>query len=61
MKGPDTTPFKMPDLKKKSHRLFVLLYFSFNSLLAVTSLISLPLISPQVYLQVFVHAQDLFT
>lgn len=56
IKGADINPFKTPNLKKKntkqSDRLWVLLYFSFNSLLAVASLISLPLISPQVYLQV---------
>lgn len=37
---------------KKSERLYFWSYFNFNSLLAVASLISLPLISPQVYLQV---------
>lgn len=44
IKGADTTPFKMTDLKKRQ--------VVFNSLLVVVSLISLLLTSPQVYLQV---------
>lgn len=53
IKRADTTPSKIPHAKrKKADRLWILLYFSFNSLLAVASLISLPAISLQVYLQV---------